>query len=128
MIVIRVQVSTTRIINITKLPKVFKEILKQQSDSQDYLSVFIKPQLITEEEVTFHKEQKICLVCKSKVSRTMYMCPKCDALYCIKCSDALSNLENMCWVCDTQIDESKPIKKEVVKEEEIKVEDGSGKK
>jgi len=120
--------STTRIINITKLPKVFKEILKQQSDSQDYLSAFIKPQLITEEEVTFHKEQKICLVCKSKVSRTMYMCPKCDALYCLKCSDALSNLENMCWVCDTQIDESKSIKKEVVKEEEIKVEDGSRKK
>ena len=40
----------------------------------------------------------------------MYTCPACDALYCIKCSDSLSNLENACWVCNTPFDESKPTK------------------
>jgi hypothetical protein len=115
--------SSTRIVNIPKLPKVLKEILQQQDTDQDYLSAFKKPQHITEEEVTFHKEQKICLVCKGSVSRLNYMCPQCDAIYCIKCAEALSNLENTCWACETQIDESKPIKKELVKEEEIGIED-----
>ncbi|MFX1444796.1 MAG: hypothetical protein ACFFHV_15395 [Promethearchaeota archaeon] len=119
--------SITRIVNISKLPKVLKEILQQKDDDRDYLSAFVKPSHITEEEVTFHKEQKICLVCKAKVSRLNYMCPKCDAIYCFKCAEALSNLENLCWVCNTQIDESKPIKEEVIKEEDITVEDTSGK-
>jgi len=70
----------------------------------------IRPDNITEEDVTFHKEKKICLVCKANVSRVMYTCPKCDALYCIKCSDSLSNLENACWVCNTPFDDSKPTK------------------
>ncbi|MFX1575150.1 MAG: hypothetical protein ACFFB0_20635 [Promethearchaeota archaeon] len=40
----------------------------------------------------------------------MYTCPTCDAMYCITCSEALSNLENACWVCNTAFDESKPVK------------------
>ncbi|MFX1259797.1 MAG: hypothetical protein ACFFAN_18245 [Promethearchaeota archaeon] len=78
-----------------------------------------KPSHITEEEVTFYREKRICLVCKNKVSRINFICPKCSALYCLKCSEELINLENMCWVCDEPIDESKPIKpsKEELKEE-----------
>jgi len=70
----------------------------------------IRPDHISEDEIIFHKERKICLVCKTKVSRVMYTCPECDALYCIKCSESLSNLENACWVCNTPFDESKPVK------------------
>ncbi|MFX1338925.1 MAG: hypothetical protein ACFFDK_09975 [Promethearchaeota archaeon] len=69
-----------------------------------------RPEKITEEEVSISKEKKICLVCKGKVSRAVYICPKCDALYCNNCSQALSNLENACWVCNTPFDESKPVK------------------
>ncbi|MFX1296896.1 MAG: hypothetical protein ACFFD2_18820, partial [Promethearchaeota archaeon] len=68
-------------------------------ESQTSLRIFSKPQSITEEEVIFFREQRICLVCKSKVTRINYICPKCSALYCLKCSEELSNLENMCWVC-----------------------------
>lgn len=45
-------------------------------------------------------------------------------LYCNKCSDALSDLETMCWVCNTLFDESKhsrPFEKQ--KKEEIPIEE-----
>jgi hypothetical protein len=78
----------------------------------------IKPKKLTEEEITFYKEQKICIVCKGKTSRLTYICPVCEALYCVNCSTALSNLENACWVCETAFDESKPVKIEKKAEEE----------
>jgi hypothetical protein len=70
-----------------------------------------KRESYTEEEILYHKEKRICLVCKGKISRRKkYVCPKCDILYCLRCSIALSTLENICWVCESPIDESKPIK------------------
>jgi len=87
------------------------------------LKTFIRPERITEEEVTFHKEKKICLVCKTHVLRVMYSCPECDALYCIKCSDALSKMNNACWVCNTPFDETKPSKPYIEEEEEVMVEE-----
>ena len=69
-----------------------------------------RPEELTEEEISISKEKKICLVCKGKVSRTVYVCPECDAFYCDNCSKALVNLENACWACNFPIDESKPVK------------------
>ena len=69
-----------------------------------------KPAVITEEEVIFHKEKKICLVCKGKVLGLTYICPECDALYCVKCSEGLSNAENACWVCNHPFEQTKPSK------------------
>ncbi|MFX0105850.1 MAG: hypothetical protein ACFE75_10185 [Candidatus Hodarchaeota archaeon] len=85
----------------------------------DVLAIFTRPQTITEEEVMFHKEQKICLVCKGNLLRAIYLCPECDALYCTKCSGILSNLENACWVCNTAFDPLKPVKPYKKEEEEI---------
>jgi len=81
-----------------------------------YLALRTEPErrkkrvLITEEEISFHMEKKICVVCKGNVSRVNYMCPKCNTLYCVNCSEALSNLENICWVCNEPIDETKPVR------------------
>ncbi len=69
-----------------------------------------RPDQITEEEVSLSKEKKICLVCKGKLERKMYICPECDTFYCNKCSDTLANLENACWVCNYPFDESKPVR------------------
>jgi hypothetical protein len=77
---------------------------------KDFIKIFTKPTTITVEEIELYREKGLCLVCKSKVSRLNYVCPKCNAFYCVKCSDALTNLENACWVCDTPFDESKPAK------------------
>ena len=60
-------------------------------------------------------------MCKNKIERLNYICPKCLALYCVKCSDALSNLENVCWVCNGPIDKTRPVKRFKPKEEEIKI-------
>ncbi|MFX1340615.1 MAG: B-box zinc finger protein [Promethearchaeota archaeon] len=80
-----------------------------------------KKEDITEEEVSISKEKKVCLVCKGKVGRYMFMCPECETFYCEKCAHALESIENACWVCGTPIDESKPIKPfKKEKEEEIK--------
>ncbi|GAG60114.1 unnamed protein product [marine sediment metagenome] len=86
------------------------------------LGIFTRPQKVTEDEVIFHRERKICLVCKGKLLRSIYLCPDCDALYCIKCSEALSTMENGCWSCYTPIDPTKPVKiLEKVKKEEKKI-------
>ena len=81
-----------------------------------------RPKNITEEEVTFHKEKKICLVCKGSASKFTYICNSCEALYCHKCAETLSNLENQCWVCDAPIDDTKPVKHQEPNTEEVKIE------
>ncbi|MFX1390613.1 MAG: hypothetical protein ACFE9Z_11155 [Promethearchaeota archaeon] len=83
---------------------------KSQERKRDILELFTRPENVTEEDVIFHKERKICLVCKGKLSRSIYLCPECDAIYCKKCSSMLSTLENACWSCNAPFDPSKPVK------------------
>ena len=105
-------------ISIVKRVRTREDIsVVKKEELKDFLTIFTKPQTITEEEINTYREQKICVVCKSKVSRLNYVCPKCDVLYCIRCSKALVNLENVCWVCDTPINISEHIP--VLKVEEL---------
>lgn len=87
-----------------------KKLKKEVKIEESLFRFYEKPSLITQDEVIFYKERKICLVCKSKVLRVSYICPNCNALYCINCAKELADLENMCWVCDEPFDESKPIR------------------
>ncbi|MFX1381791.1 MAG: hypothetical protein ACFFBP_05040 [Promethearchaeota archaeon] len=88
-----------------------KENKPNNHDIQHILKLLSsKPKKITEQEVHFFHEQKICLVCKGKVVKYNFIC-KCDALYCIKCVEALIELENLCWVCNEPLDDSKTVKK-----------------
>ncbi|MFW9822505.1 MAG: hypothetical protein ACFFE4_06200 [Candidatus Thorarchaeota archaeon] len=91
--------------------KVSKQRVKKELQVRESLfRLYKRPLQITEAEVTFHREKKICLACKGDVSRLNYICPNCNALYCINCSEVLSDLENACWVCNEPFDESKPTK------------------
>ena len=76
---------------------------------------------VSEEKVAIHKEKKICLVCRGEVLRYTYIC-ECGAIYCENCARAISDLENVCWVCDVQIDYLKPTK--LSKDEEEREEIG----
>ena len=85
-----------------------EKISEKREEFKEILGTFVRPRRITEEEVTYHKEQKICLVCKGKVSGyNNYIC-KCDTLYCEKCGKTLEDLENACWVCSTPFNALKP--------------------
>ena len=90
-----------------------------ESTFSEFLSHF-KRKEITEEEVIISKEKRICLVCKGKLERAMYICPDCNSFYCKKCSEALSNLENACWVCEKRFDEFK--KSQPFKDDESDIE------
>jgi hypothetical protein len=95
---------------------------KKEVDVKDSLFMIARrPEHISQEDVTFHKEQKVCLVCKGSISRVSYICPSCSALYCINCSEVLSNQENACWICNEPFDESKPSKPFKKEEEVVKV-------
>ncbi len=75
------------------------------------LEMFVRPKKVSEEEISVSKERKTCLVCKGNLARNnIYLCPGCNTLYCIKCSDTLTTLENECWVCELPFDISKPQK------------------
>lgn len=77
---------------------------------------------VKEEQITVHKERKICIVCRGDILGFMYAC-HCDALYCEKCARALTEIENLCWACNAPIDITKPIKpykKEEVGKKDIK--------
>lgn len=92
-----------------------------QKDTQSVLEPFTRPQKITEEEVTISKEKRVCLVCKVKLERSMYICPDCQTFYCKKCSNALMGLENACWFCNAPFDELKPSKPFKYDEKEEKI-------
>jgi len=69
----------------------------------------IQTAYVREEKVAITKETKICLVCRGVVLRFTYIC-ECGAIYCDNCARALTNLENVCWVCDVPIDPLKRVK------------------
>lgn len=70
-----------------------------------------RPDIITREEISSFRKKEICLVCRGKVTGPdTFLCPNCDTLYCKNCAMALSIAENLCWVCNKAIDETKPIR------------------
>lgn len=97
-----------------------EQFVKDIKVEESLFRIYERPLQISEEEVLFHRDRKICLVCKGDVIRVSYICPKCNALYCIKCSEELSDQENMCWVCNDPFDESKPTRPEKIIYKDIK--------
>jgi len=66
---------------------------------------------VSEKEVTVYKERKECLVCLGDIEGfDIYICPKCDSIYCRSCAKALIEIENVCWSCESPIDKAKPVK------------------
>jgi len=90
-------------------PMISENVNEQKGDVQEFLQlVKSRPEKLTEKEITFFRERKICLVCKGKVEGFSFIC-KCDAMYCQKCAQVLTNMDNMCWACNGPIDPKKPV-------------------
>ena len=94
--------------------------MSEQMERMQRSLVIVKTQII-EDKVAIHKERKICLVCRSEVLRFSYIC-ECGAIYCDNCARAVTDLENVCWVCDVPIDYSKPVRqfKEEIEKNAVK--------
>ncbi len=89
-----------------------------EKEPEDIFKGFTRPQKLTEEEVIVSKEKKICLVCKGEVIGINFVCRNCKTSYCERCYNALTNLENVCWACDSTLDMSKPSKPFKAREEQ----------
>ena len=95
---------------------------KEVTVKESLFRISKRPDHLTEEEVSISKEKKICLVCKGKATGVTYVCTECEAFYCMNCAQAISNLENACWVCNAPIDPSKPVKPFKKEEETVDLE------
>ena len=115
-------VSVVVYIILTLVRRRGQESESREENIQDTIKMFTRPVNININDVKLYREKGLCLVCRNRISRLTYVCPKCESLYCLKCSTALINLENICWVCETPFDESKPIKLEKRSDEEISIE------
>ncbi|MHA2474803.1 MAG: hypothetical protein ACXAES_16390, partial [Promethearchaeota archaeon] len=73
---------------------------KQMRDLLRNRAVLTTP--VNEEEVTIHREKRVCMVCRGEVIGYMYTC-QCDTIYCAKCTHALAEIENACWVCNAPL-------------------------
>lgn len=96
----KTDISLAERIKLTGVDTQMKQILRE--------STIISTQ-ITKEKIKVHRERKVCLVCKGEILGYTYIC-QCDAVYCQNCAQALTDLENVCWVCNAPIDTSKPTK------------------
>jgi hypothetical protein len=113
-----------------------KSISREEGASKkknvDVIDIFTRPATITEEEVSVSKERKICLVCKGKMGgfdTFIFMCPDCNAFYCENCARTLIDMENICWVCNSAIDPSRPVKPfEQERQKEVVTREGDPKK
>jgi len=99
-------------LGLRKEPEKRKKKVKEEVKVKDsFFRITQRPDQITEEEVTYYREQKICLICKGNVGGfNTFICMNCEALYHQDCARTLSDLENACWVCNQPIDETKPTK------------------
>jgi hypothetical protein len=84
----------------------------RKEELQEALRIFTKPLKFGVEDIKYSKEKGFCLVCKNKISKLTYVCPKCEAWYCIICCEALVELKNNCWGCETPFARFAPIKYE----------------
>jgi hypothetical protein len=73
----------------------------KKDELQDTLKIFTKPLKFSIDDVKYSREKGFCLVCKNKISGLSYICPNCEAWYCLKCCDALIELKDACWGCET---------------------------
>jgi parallel beta-helix repeat protein len=58
----------------------------------------------TEAEVSVEKESHACVVHRGKIVGAVYICPKCETYYCMKCANVLKKKGETCWACNNKID------------------------
>ncbi|MHA1371934.1 MAG: hypothetical protein ACTSRA_19725 [Promethearchaeota archaeon] len=57
----------------------------------------------TESEMDIEKSKFICVVHKGTIDGAVYICPKCQTFYCVKCANVLKDKGEKCWSCENEI-------------------------
>jgi hypothetical protein len=63
---------------------------------------------LTEDDISLLKEKHHCLVHRGDIKGYSYICYSCGAFYCAACVEAVKEIENACWSCQSPIDSSMP--------------------
>jgi len=82
-------------------------IRKDTGKIKDYIK---QREEVVEDDIVLSKEKHFCLVHKGPIEGYNFICPTCNAYYCIRCVEAIKELENACWSCGKPLDPSQPIK------------------
>ncbi|MFX1569298.1 MAG: hypothetical protein ACFFCV_13120 [Promethearchaeota archaeon] len=107
------------VVVVYKIIKNIRSEIKSEKPDHDILKMFSRPQEISVKDITYSKENMVCLVCKTNISKlNLFRCRKCAVLYCQNCVEKLGDLENACWVCNTPFYKKKPSKPFNIKEQE----------
>jgi len=94
-------------VGVTKLRQSKSKLREKEAEIE---SLKKQKSEITEDDIILSKEKHFCLVHKGPVEGYSFICPVCNAYYCLKCVEALKTLENQCWSCENPLDPNIPIK------------------
>ncbi len=104
-------------ISLVGITRVKKSNVKLREKEIEIRELIKHKEGITENDIVVSKEQHFCLVHKGPIKGFNFICPECGTYYCLKCLEALKEIENTCWSCGKALDPSKPIKKTQEKDE-----------
>ncbi|MEE9574050.1 MAG: right-handed parallel beta-helix repeat-containing protein [Candidatus Neomarinimicrobiota bacterium] len=84
-----------------------------------------KKEVVDEETgVTLKPMKLVCIVHRGPVAGAVYICPKCQSIFCEKCALALKKNGENCWTCDQEITLQLPgvkkVKTKTTPSEEVK--------
>ncbi len=92
--------STRAVQEVKKVKKVVKKDLAPDSVMSE---AEMEELARTESEVAVKKNKVFCLVHKGHIDGTVYICPSCQAYYCLKCAQALKEKDEKCWSCESEL-------------------------
>jgi parallel beta-helix repeat protein len=56
--------------------------------------------------INFYQNQRRCVVHRGVIEGKVFLCSKCNVFYCLKCKEALIDIENKCWNCGASIEKT----------------------
>ena len=53
----------------------------------------------------FYTNKHVCIVHKGEIKGKMFICPSCNAYYCLACKEAIEQIDKVCWNCKKPFDQ-----------------------
>src|SRR5271157_521532 len=53
----------------------------------------------------FYTNKHVCIVHKGEITGKMFICPACNAYYCLACKEAIEHIDKVCWNCKKPFDQ-----------------------